>query len=324
MSTANVIPETWKLDGDDARQTLKDTGRARLIRDAFKRLRWADGFSHARSIAFLLTLVFIEGVIALVGLASVLASGGLSDGIVRGLQTAVPGPAGSVLTDAVAQAHRAGTSSRYLALWIGLAAAIVTGTTLLGQFERGMNRIYGIEKDRPTARKYGRAFLLLLSAGVLAALGFACVALGHVVGTAFNNDLWSSVWNVARWPAGLLFITAAIALILRYAPRRHQPAWSWLSMGALLAVVLWVVVTLGFDVFFSVSSTFGKTYGPLAGIVALLLWSYGSSIAVLYGVSVAAQLEAVRAGMPAPQSTRKAALPEPRPDAPVTVSVGER
>jgi YihY family inner membrane protein len=321
MSTANAIPETWVLTGDDARQTLKDTGRVRLIRDAFKRLRWADGFSHARSIAFLLSLVFIEGVIALVGLASILGSGGLSDGIVRALQTAVPGPAGTVLTDAVGQAHRAGSGSRSLALEVGLAAAIITGTTLLGQFERGMNRIYGIEKDRPTLRKYGLAFLLLCSAGSLAALGFACVALGHVIGTAFNNDAWATVWNVARWPIGLLFIASAIALILRRAPRRHQPGWSWLAMGALLAVALWVVVTLAFDIFFRVSSTFGQTYGPLAGIVALLLWSYASSLAVLYGTAVAAQLEAVRAGVPTPQSVRKVAISEPDP---VSLAAGGR
>ena len=256
----------------------------------------ADGFSHARSIAFLLSLLFIEGVIALVGLASVLGSGGLSDAIVRGLQTAVPGPAGRILTDAVAQAHRVGTGARYVALWAALGAAIVTGTTLLGQLERGMNRLYGVEQDRPTLRKYGNAFLLLCSAGVLGALGFLCLALGNVVGSAFNNDAAGTVWDIARWPAGLLFITAAMMLILRRAPNRRQPGWSWLAMGAVLAVGLWVVVTVAVGLFFSVSSTFGRTYGPLAGIVALLLWTYASSAAVLYGVSVAAQLEAVRAG----------------------------
>ncbi len=247
MSTANVIPETWNLNGDDARETLVRTGRLRLLRDAFKRLRLADGFSHARSIAFLLSLLFIEGVIALVGLASVLGSGGLSDAIVRGLQTAVPGPAGRILTDAVAQAHRVGSGARYVALWAALGAAIVTGTTLLGQLERGMNRIYGVEQDRPTLRKYGNAFLLLCSAGVLGALGFLCLALGDVIGSAFNNDAAGTVWNVVRWPAGLLFITAAMVLILRRAPNRRQPGWSWLAMGAVLAVGLWVVVTVAVE-----------------------------------------------------------------------------
>jgi YihY family inner membrane protein len=314
VSTATSVPETWQLSGDDAKETLKSTGRVRLIRDALKRLRSADGFSHARSIAFLMSLVFIEGVIALVGLASALAPGELSDGIVRALQTAVPGPAGKVLTDAVAQAHRAGAGHRSIALWLGLVAAIVTGTTLLGQFERGMNRIYGIEKDRPTLRKYGNAFLLLCSAGALTSLGFACVALGRVIGTAVNDDLWAKAWNLARWPIGLLLITAAMVLILRRSPDRHQPSWSWLSMGALLSVALWIVLTVGFALFFSLSHTFGQTYGPLAGIVALLLWTYGSSVAVLLGVSIAAQLEAIRAGAPLPQSAQKAALGRPRPE----------
>jgi uncharacterized BrkB/YihY/UPF0761 family membrane protein len=150
-----------------------------------------------------------------------------------------------VLTAAVAQAHRAGAGHRSIALWLGLVAAIVTGTTLLGQFGRAMNRIYGIEKDRPTLRKYGNAFVLLCSAGALTGLGFACVALGRVISTSVNDDLWAKVWDVARWPIGLLLITAAMALILRRAPDRHQPAWSWLSLGALLSVALWIVLTAG-------------------------------------------------------------------------------
>ncbi len=60
MSTANLVPETWKLTGDDARKTLASTGRLRLARDAFKRLRAADGFSHARSLAFATGLVFLR------------------------------------------------------------------------------------------------------------------------------------------------------------------------------------------------------------------------------------------------------------------------
>jgi uncharacterized BrkB/YihY/UPF0761 family membrane protein len=63
------------------------------------------------------------------------------------------------------QAHEAGAQNRSLALTLGVIGALITGTTLLGQIERGMNRMYGIERDRPTLRKYGRAFLLTISAG---------------------------------------------------------------------------------------------------------------------------------------------------------------
>ena len=72
-------------------------------------------------------------------------------------------------------------------------------------------------------------------------------------------------------------------------------------MGALLSVVLVLIVTIALGAIFELSSSLGQTYGPLAGFVALLLWTYLTAIALLYGVAVAAQLEAVRAGSPAPR-----------------------
>src|SRR5436190_42105 len=79
-----------------------------------------------------------------------------------------PGPAGQLLTQAVDQAHRAGASHRYVALVVGLVGALLSGSTLMGQLERGLNRLYGIERDRSTLRKYGLALVLALSAGMLA------------------------------------------------------------------------------------------------------------------------------------------------------------
>ena len=67
MSTAAKVPETWELTGDDARKTLLETGRLKLVKDAFVRLRAADGFSHARSLAFVTSLVLVQGLVAVVG-----------------------------------------------------------------------------------------------------------------------------------------------------------------------------------------------------------------------------------------------------------------
>ena len=305
MSTANQVPETWGLTGDDARQTLERTGRWRLIRDAFMRLRYADGFSHARSMAFATTLVFFEGIIALIGLASALGSGGSSDSIVKTLQEIVPGPAGTILTDAVQQAHKAGSSHRYLALIIGLVGALITGTTLMGQIERALNRLYGIEQDRPTGRKYGRAFVLTISAGVLFVAAFAALALGRAISSSLSGHTASTVWNVVRWPLALGLLIASIALLFKWSPRRHQPGWSWLAFGAIVAVILLTIVTAGLDAMFQASSTFGQTYGPLAGIVALLVWAMLASVALLFSGAIGAQLEAVRGGRPDPQSAQK-------------------
>ena len=101
---------------------------------------------------------------------------------------------------------------------------------------------------------------------------------------------------VLRWPFALLLMIAAMALLFQRCPRRHQPEWSWLAFGSAVSVLLWFVITLVMGLVLHSSRSFGDTYGPLAGLVALQLWTLLSSIAVLYGGAVAAQLEAVRAG----------------------------
>ena len=109
MSTATRVPETWELTGDDAREDApRDRAHAPVV-DAFTRLRYADGFSHARSLAFAVALVLVQGLIALVGFAAAFGNLEVSRTIVDTIQTAMPGLAGELLTDAVKQANEVGS-----------------------------------------------------------------------------------------------------------------------------------------------------------------------------------------------------------------------
>ena len=115
---------------------------------------------------------------------------------------------------------------------------------------------------------------------------------------------WSAttdrVWDLARWPVGLALLVFTIAVLLDHAPRRRQPALSWLALGATVTVVLSMLTTAGFAAYVKLSASFGSTYGPLAGVFALLLWALLSAMALFYGVAVCAQLEAYRCGEDAP------------------------
>jgi YihY family inner membrane protein len=316
MSVAHRVPETWELTGDDARETLQRTGRTRLLRDAFDRLRAADGFSHARSLAFVVSLVLVQGLIVLVGLAAALGQNDLSATIVRSIREAAPGPASRALTDAVFHAYRTGVSGQYVVLAFVAVSTVITGATLMGQMERALNRLYGIEQDRPTVQKYARAAFLALTAGLLAVIAFAAFALGHSISQSIGDETVRSIWRVVRWPLALLLMTASIALLFRWSPNRHQPAWSWMAWGAAISVLLWSGVTLVLGWFFQAGTGFGNTYGPLAATMALLLWALLSSVAVLYGAAIAVQLEAVRAGAREPRDERKDELGgDPRSDA---------
>lgn len=294
MSTATRVPETRELTGDDARKTLANTGRLELLRDSFVRLRAADGFSHARSLAFTTSLVLVQGLIVLVGLASVFGTSRFIRAVVDAIESTVPGPASGVLTNAVEQANRVGNDNRYLALALGLVGLLITSTTAMGQFERSLNRLYGIEQDRPTLQKYLRAFVLAISAGATFAAAFVLLAFGRGL-------IETGVGSVLQWPVAIALIAAGLGVLFNYAPNRQQPAWSWLAFGSGVAVLLWTLATLLLALSFRLSSNFGDTYGPLAGLVALQLWTLLSACTILYGGSVIAQLEAVRAGLTEPR-----------------------
>ncbi len=306
MSTAARVPETWELTSDDARETLASTGRLRLLQDAFVRLRHADGTSHSRSLAFVTSLVLVQGLIVVVGVAAAFGSSGVSSVIVDTIRSAAPGPAGDLLSGAVKQANKIGAHDRYLALVLGLIGTMITATTAMGQLERGLNRIYGVERDRPVLEKYRIAFLLAISAGAVIASSFVLLAFGRQFGTSADRAV-HVVWSIVRWPLGVGLLAVGLAILFRWSPRRHQPGRAWLAFGSVIAVGLWSISTLVFALLFRVSSSFGDTYGPLAGIVALQLWTFVSALSIFYGAAVAAQLEAVRAGVPAVTSVQRPA-----------------
>ena len=113
------------------------------------------------------------------------------------------------------------------------------------------------------------------------------------------------IWTLLRWPLSIGFVIVAFALLFRAAPRRHQPSWSWLAVGSGVSVLLWFVFTGLLAFYLNLSSgTFGQTYGPLTGIIAILIWTFLTSLAIYLGLAFAAQLEAVRAGVPGAQDRR--------------------
>jgi YihY family inner membrane protein len=302
MSTASHVRETWELTGDDARETLATTGRLALLKDGVVRLRAADGTSHARGLAFAVSLVLVQALVVVVGFAVALGSAGFRNLLLDTIQASAPGPTSEILTNAVEQATHVGRQHRYLPLTLGLIGTIVTATIAMGQLERGMNRIYGVEKDRPFAQKYPRALGLAFSAGLVIAASFALLAFGRGL---VDEGAAREIWVVLRWPLGIALAGAGLAVLFRWAPRRRQPGWPWLAFGAGVSVAGWTLVTGALALFFNFSKTFGETYGSLAGLVALQLWTFFSALAILYGVAVAAQLEAVRAGVPEAQDLSK-------------------
>ena len=316
MSLVTRVPETsslgeGELDAADAGRTFRRVGHWQLVKSAFLRFRYGDGFSHARALGLLLSLALFPLAIALVGLTATVHADGMRRVLTETLLRLTPGSSDDTVKRVLAQSAHTGSGGA-AALTAGLLAAVLALTTAMGQVERGANRIYGIERDRPTPRKYLRAFVLALTAGIPMLAGFLVLLAGGPLGDAAARVYhWSpgahTTYGVLRWPLGAALALLAITLIFRSSPRRRQPGRSWLAVGSALALALWVTLTLLLVLYIANAASVGSTYGPLTGVIALLLWANLTSIALLFGLAMAAQLEAARAGI------GQGAPPDPEP-----------
>jgi YihY family inner membrane protein len=313
MSTATLVPETYHLEGDDALDTLRRTGWWRLLKDSFRRFRYADGFSHSRALAFQVTLSLLPATIAVVGFATLLHADHFRKILGQMATRLAPGPAGDVVVEAFRHGQKAVGGGAISAVVLGLLTALISAATAMGQVERGANRIYGVERDRPSVRKYAVGFLLACSAGLAIVLSLVLVVAGKDIGKAMGiSGAVGVLWAVLRWPLAIVLLVVAIAMLFRESPRRHQPAASWLASGSAMAVLLGFVFTGLLSLFLGVSTTFGQTYGPLAGMIGVLVWALLMSMAVFFGLAFAAQLEAVRAGVAEPVTGQQTNAPGSR------------
>jgi YihY family inner membrane protein len=303
LTTASEVPPTrGELEGDDALETLRRTGRRRLLIDAVTRFRAADGFSHSRALAFQVTLTLLPALIAVVGFAAALGQDDFTRIVRDTIQDLTPGAPGEILTDALRHGSESGHESGETALAAGGIAAVLAGMSAMGQVERGANRIYGVERDRPLVRKYLTALGLALTAGVLALLSLVVLMGGAAIRETLDlGESFDAVWRIARWPLGVVLAVGSVALLFEYSPRRRQPEASWLAFGAGVSVILFLLFMAVLAAYMDATDSFGATYGPIAGTIGVLLWTFLTSIALFLGLAFAAQLEAVRAGVPEPR-----------------------
>ncbi|MQB01732.1 MAG: hypothetical protein GEU78_15830 [Actinobacteria bacterium] len=279
-------------------------GGGELARSSVKRFGEADGTSHVRAVAYQSMFVLLAGFIGLVGLASAFDLSRVRGIVEQMADTLSPGPSGQLLGEAARQGAEGGTA----AMVFGLLAALLAGTLAMAQVERSANRLAGRPDDRPFAKRYGIAFVLALSAGVLLAAGGLALAGGRAVSEGLGwEDAALTVWSVARWPLGVAVAAVGIYLLFRTAPRERIKSRAALAAGTATAVALWFLFSLVLGLYFSLSSN--AAYGPLLSVIALLLWSSLSSLALHLGLAVTVELAIGES-----RSERIVRLPESEPE----------
>jgi uncharacterized BrkB/YihY/UPF0761 family membrane protein len=295
LSAATTVPETRHQDAGDARDQLRRTGTAHLLWDSGIRFRAADGTSYARALGHSSVLTLIPAVIAVIGLVTTFDMTGFRGVLEDAAKSFAPGPAGSTLTEALEDANR--RPARWP--WSPASPACCSpGRSGMTHLERAANRIYGVDEGRGARQWWLLAFVLAATVGVMLMVGLAVIVAGGSVGegSSVSASQGSGLWSVIRWPIGVALVTTAMTIILKVVPNRRQPGFSSLLSGTAVSVVVWVLATILLGFFYEHATVLGGSFGPLLGIIALLVWGYATGIAVLFGLACAAQLEAERAG----------------------------
>jgi membrane protein len=186
-----------------------------------------------------------------------------------------------------------------LALIIGLAGAIWSASGYVGAFGRAMNRVYQVDEGRPIWKLRPVVLLITIGLVIMAALvlvglvvsGPLADAIGDVVGL---GDLATTIWNIAKWPVMLGIVIVMVAVLYYATPNVRQPKFRFVSVGAAVAILVWVLASVAFGFYVSHFGSYNKTYGSLAGIIVFLLWLWITNLALLFGAEIDAELERAR------------------------------
>ena len=166
--------------------------------------------------------------------------------------------------------------------WLALAFSVAIGLwTLSGYataFGRQMNRVYEVEEGRPIWAFRGRMLLLAVVVGAVGALGV----------TLLLGPREPLAWDIVRWVlvAGCVFL--AIALLYAFTPNVRRPHRRWVTVGSLVAIVVWSIATGGV-VLYAVLVDHGAVYGSLGGVIVGLLWTYATQAALIAGAELDAE-----------------------------------
>jgi membrane protein len=209
-------------------------------------------------------------------------------------------------------------STAATALAISVAVALYGTTGVLEAARRALNVVFEVESGRSFVR---RKLIDVASTAVLLALALVTGILVFV-GGGFADDLLgfiglgataADVWNIARWPAALLVAMLVFSFIYYITPDVQQRSWRWVTPGAVIGVVLWLLASWSFSTYISRVADVGAIYGAFAGAIVLVAWIWLSNVALLFGAELNAEIERqkeLREGVPSRDTLNRPARRE--------------
>jgi membrane protein len=211
----------------------------------------------------------------------------------------VPQEALTLIEDTLTRVTETAAGSGIAMTIVGSVLALWTLTGSMQTLMWALNSAY----DREETRGFVKRRLIALAMVVLMLLAFVLAFGLLVLGPALSGWIGSAVeletlvswlWWTAQWPILILGLLFAFAAILYLGPNVDHPRWSFLTVGTVISVVIWLLASGGFALYVSQFGSYNKAWGSLAAVIIMLTWLWLSGVALLFGAEVNAEAERSR------------------------------
>ncbi|PZE61912.1 YihY/virulence factor BrkB family protein [Curtobacterium sp. MCLR17_044] len=178
---------------------------------------------------------------------------------------------------------------------VGVLGALWSASGYVGAFGRAMNRIYNVREGRPIWKLRPTMLGVTVTTVVLLVVGLLVLvsgpfarSFGDVIGL---GDVAATVLLIVQWPILLVIAIIVVAVLYYWSPNVKQPKFRWVSGGSILAILIWIIASVGFGFYVGNFSNYNATYGSLGGVIVFLLWIWITNNALLFGAEFDAEIE---------------------------------
>lgn len=268
----------------------------------------------AAGVAFFGLLAAFPAIVAAISIAAIVVDPTAIGDVLNVLAAGLPEAAAEILRSQAQKVTGGENSALGLAALLSILLALYGASKGMKTLMEGMNVAYDESEKRGFVRLNLTAIVLtmLLLLALFVAIGFILGIPVVLAGTGLPAGV-RAILSWVRWiPLAVIAVTG-LSVLYRYGPSRDAPKWRWITPGATLAIVIWIVGSLGFSFYVRNFGSYNETYGTLGGVIVLLTWLWLSAYIVLLGAELDSEIEHqtsrdTTTGLPEPMGERGAVM----------------
>lgn len=245
----------------------------------------------AAQLSYYFFLALFPALLFVVALASFFPLYNFTDELMRLLGPIAPAAMMDLLKEQLASLSNSGDGGL---LGIGLIMALWSSSAAMVSVIDAMNRAYDIEDSRPWWKRRLVAIALTIGLSLFILTSFALIVAGpwlaDFLGRQFGlAPAFTWTWKILQWPVVFLLASTGFGFVYYFAPDADQE-WAWITPGALIATLLWLVASFAFRYYVVNFGNYEEAYGTLGAIILTLLWFYITGLAMVIGAELSAEI----------------------------------